>query len=272
MSNLNKLKKRIADLETDLEEAMDPIPFVAQAELVLAKMASDMPRGIGWLDAMKDQVLRNFQVLSPIGRPRNLFRAMTGSPKYIAEAGRRAKNSPIQGISSEIGVVSCYLSYSDCYKYSRRPKALARSKLFSKATRLVHDASYYCTPYHLVIPQIQIGLYNSTSGLSAYYEKTFGFKMLSAPEVELEMCAREDKTYKWDWTLPELGKIVRKSLEDQKELGYLDDVDFAMKEIFWCWLDKEERTFLWDNYPFLDVPYSDVKDQLILMLKEQDLI
>jgi hypothetical protein len=124
----------------------------------------------------------------------------------------------------------------------------------------------------LVLPQIQIGLWSSTLGTAAYYEEHFGFKMLAAPEVELELCAREDTVYKWDYTLPELGKIMRKSLEDQQAMGLCDDVDEAMRQIFWCWVDKTEREYLFENYPILGVPYADVKGQILLMLKEQNLV
>ena len=48
--------------------------------------------------------------------------------------------------------------------------------------------------------------------------------------------------------------------------------DYAMKEIFWCWVNKAEREYLFESYPLLNVPYADVKDQILLMLREQKLI
>lgn len=263
----------------DLEAAQDLDPFIEQAETILTKMEKDMPKGMKWLATMKSQVEQDFEVMSPIGRPRKLWRTATKINKSLGDAGRRAKNSPVQGIASEIGVTSGYLSYMNTYVYSKRPNVKAAlensefgSKALSRITRLVHDASYYNTPYELLIPQIQIGLWSSTSGCAEYYTEHFDFTMLAPPEVELELCAREDKTYKWDYTLPEFGRIVRKSLEDQKELGHCDDVDEAMRKIFWCWLNKEERMYLFENYPILDVPYDQIKSQLLLMLKEQKLI
>ena len=259
---------------------MDIDPFVEQAETILAKMEKDMPKGMQWLARMKAQIEKDFCVMSPIGRPRRLWRAVTKLGKSIGDAGRRAKNSPVQGIASEVGVVSGYLSYTNTYLYSKRPRVqeileecpIGGNKAFSRISRLVHDASYYSTPYELVLPQIQIGLWSSTLGTAAYYEKHFGFKMLAAPEVELELCAREDTVYKWNYEIPELGKIMRKSLEDQKAMGLCDDVDEAMRQIFWCWLDKEEREYLFENYPILGVPYAKVKGQILLMLREQKLI
>jgi hypothetical protein len=145
-------------------------------------------------------------------------------------------------------------------------------KAFSRISRLVHDASYYNTPYELVLPQIQIGLWSSTTGSAKYYDEHFGFKMLAPPEVELELCAREDKVYKWNYELPELGKIMRLTLEDQKEIGLCDDADDAMARIFWCWTNREEREYLFENYPILNVPYVDVKAQILLMLRQQNLL
>jgi hypothetical protein len=261
-------QEELSALRMELEDAQDSESFVKQAETVLDKMRKDMPKGMGWLDRMKEEISERLYVMSEIGRPRRLFRVMTGVSKSTGEAGRRAKNSPIQGISSEIGVVSCHLSYENCAHYSKR----IRTKLISKASRVVHDATYFCTPYKLVLPQIQIGLWSSTFGVSEFYKKHFDFTMLSNPEVELEMCSREDKSYKWDWSIPELAKIIRKSLEDQKGLGLLDDVQEAMEEIFWCWTDKTEREYLFNSYPFLGVPYEGVKNQVRLALKEQNLL
>lgn len=271
-----------AKLLLSLEEAQDPDPFVTQAEEILAKMEVDMANGMSWLAAVKNEVVKNRHVVSPIGRVRSLYRVVTGLNKSRAEAGRRAKNSPIQGISSEIGVVSGYLAYKNCYEYTKRESVASQLALFkeqfpgttypwiSRISRLVHDATYMSTPYPLVIPQIQIGLWSATQGAATYYEDVFEFKMLAPPEVELELCAREDKAYKWDWLIGSLFKIVQSSLEDQKTLGYLDySVAAAMKDIFWCWKNQDEREYLFENYPFLGVPLAGpVNRQILSALKE----
>lgn len=280
MSSMNpqikELEAALAQAEADLDVALDLEPFIEQAAEILAKMDVDMPNGMGWLKTMRDTVTRKAVVVSALGRPRRLFRVLTGINKSISDAGRRAKNAPIQGISSEVGVVAGYNAYISCVEYSRRAAAKAvehETNKVSKLTRLVHDATYLCTPYHLVLPQIQIGLWEATTGVAQYYEKHFEFKMLAPPEVELELCSREDKTYKWDWEIPNLGIIMRKSLQDQKDLGRLKgSVQSAMEQIFWCWVDKAEREYLFEKYPLLDVPYDDVKQQVHILLKQEHLI
>jgi hypothetical protein len=274
-----QIRRDIEQVLELLDVASELDPFIKQAETILAKMEKDMPKGMKWLARMKSQVEQTFEVMSSIGRPRKLWRAATKINKSIGDAGRRAKNSPVQGISSEIGVIAGYLSYMNTYEYSRRPNVkeiLAASEFgsasLSRITRLVHDAQYYNTPYALVLPQIQIGLWSSTTGCVEYYAKHFDFTMLAPPEVELELCAREDVTYKWNWEIPQLGVIMRKALEDQKALGHCDDVDAAMREIFWCWINQEEREHLFEEYPILNVPYEKVKGQILLMLREQKLI
>lgn len=282
------LESLIVKLGEDLEEASDPEPFVTQAQEILDKMEVDMPKGMGWLASVKESVAKNLHVAASTGRVRRLFRILTGINRAKAEAGRRAKNAPVQGISSEVGVVAGYLSYKNCYDYSLRETAKVQvtrwrekygergrltSPFISRITRLVHDATYMVTPYPLLLPQIHIGLWTSTTGIAEYYKEKFNFVMAANPEVELELCAREDVAYKWDWTLPELGKIIRKSLVDQEFLGNLvGTVDEAMREIFWCYTDKVEREYLFNTFPFLDVPYEDVKDQVRKMLLEQKLI
>ena len=287
-NRITELKKKLKALtvgedasavleELDIASMLEP--FIEQATTVLAKMEKDMPKGMQWLAKVKSQVEANFEVMSPIGRPRKLWRIVTGLSRSIGDAGRRAKNSPVQGLSSEVGVVTGYLSYTNTYEYSRRSSVqivLAASEFgktsLSRITRLVHDATYVNSPYELVLPQIQIGLWSATTGAAEYYDEHFGFKMLAPPEVELELCSREDIVYKWDYTIPALGRIMRSALEDQKALGNCDDVQEAMAKIFWCWLDKAERLYLFDNYPILNVPYDGIKAQLLLMLREQNLI
>lgn len=259
-----------------MEEAQDPEPFVQEAAEILEKMDSDMPDGMAWLASMKNTVSERMHVVGESGRVRRLFRVMTGINKSIGEAGRRAKNSPIQGVASEVGVVAGYLAYKNCYEYSRRKEVrqhLRKKQKISKITRLVHDATYMLSPYALLLPQIHIGLWSATVGVTDYYEKYLNFKMDVAPEVELELCAREDKTYKWNWEIPELGKIIRKSLEDQKELGNLSmPVQDVMEEVFWPYVNVKERECLYDHWAFLSVPYDKVKNQIEMLLEQQELL
>ena len=39
------------------------------------------------------------------------------------------------------------------------------------------------------------------------------------PEIALEVCASEDKSYKWSWEIPELLTQIYKALQDQVKLG-----------------------------------------------------
>ena len=268
-AEIKMLKKELKDLEKQYEEAQDLEPFVERAAEILDKMQSDMPEGMGWLERMKDEANTRHLVMSPIGRIRHLFRTFLGTRRIEGDAGRKAKNSPIQGMSSEVGVVAGYLAYEACENYRRERTEVT---LISKLCRLVHDATYMCTPYRLVLPQIQIGQYMATAGVANYYQKHFNFKMLSPPEIEVELCAREDQAYKWDWTIDNLFEIVHKSLVDHKDLGMLKDVDKAMKAIFQPWIDLEERNWLFDNYPLFGHNAKALGKQIDDALKKYNLI
>lgn len=243
--------------------------YTAEAQKVFDKMDKFWPNGMKWLEKVKNQVASVGQVISPSGRPRYLWRVFTGQKKVIADAGRRAKNSPVQGTASEIVVISSYLGNEHNLKYSARRKIAKRLKRYAKGfnyarlSRMVHDATYLTSPLPLIIPGMLISSWAATTGVGDYYAKHLHFQMLSYPEIEMEICAREDKSYKWDWTIPELFKIIRLALTDYAELyslggkdadGWAKWVAKAMREVFWCFHDKEELEYLWTKYPLLDVP------------------
>lgn len=236
--------------------------YTKEAQKVFDKMGQFWPKGMAWLDRVKDQVAKIGQVISPTGRPRYLWRVFTGQRKTIADAGRRAKNSPVQGLASEIVVVASHLGNEHNLRYAERKKVKKLVKQYKQGfnyyrlSRLVHDANYGLTALPLTVPSLLISSWASTTGVGEYYASKLNFTMLSNPEIEMEVCAREDKSYKWDWTIPELFKIIKLALTDYAELYGLGDkwVASAMRVSFWCFHDKEELDYLWTNYPLLDVP------------------
>jgi hypothetical protein len=192
-------------------------------------------------------------VMSPIGRRRNLYRVFAGKRSLIAAAGRRAKNSPIQGMASELGGLAAYLILRECYKYIQEHEL--PDDYMPKLARIVHDAVYVECRYEFALPFMHIMQYMSTYGVAKYVKEHLGFEMLVEPEIEMELSASEDKGYKWGWDLPGLVKAVTSSLEDQEKLGNLPKgkVAEARGLVFAPWKSKSQRKELQSKYPILGV-------------------
>lgn len=237
-----------------------------EAQEVIDKLWETFELGAKWLDDVAKSIPKLMYVVSNIGRRRNLYRVLTGAPNVISSAVRRGKNSPVQGMSSEIGTIAAYLVIREMANYPDKWR-----KGMDNLCRLVHDASYSETDYAMVIPAIHVKAYMASRGVSDYLEKHYGFKMLSEPEIELEISATEGAVnaerggveHKWDWQIPNLLRVIWESLEDQVLLGIISKTEKvkAMKLILKPWKDEEHRTYLQTNYPLLGV--EDLDDIIV---------
>jgi hypothetical protein len=188
---------------------------------------------------------------------------LTGRNGIISAAKRRAQNAPIQGISSEIGCTAGYLILDESDLYLRKHKL--PSSLFPGYCRAVHDANYFVARYAFVIPMIHITAYQATTGAVNWYERLFGMRFNVHPEVELELSAHEQNSYKWDWSMVNLAEVIVNCLFDQVEIGRLekDQLGTVLELIYSPWEDKKSRRHLQSTYPLLNVPDS-LNDQIDL--------
>ena len=166
-TNLASLKKQL-DEKIALREqlrASSASDFKKEAEEVLSQLWKTFPTLKNYLDQAANQVKRVGFVNSRAGRKRNMFRVLTEKPSYLASAERSAKNAPIQGIASEIGLKAAYLILKEFDK-TRRVLQLS-TKRFPRYTRQVHDANYAEVPYEHVIVFVWIYQYIATSVTTA---------------------------------------------------------------------------------------------------------
>lgn len=237
------------------------------AQGLIDKIFQEFKRGGQWTNKMKKLAEECYYVFSPIGRKRNLFAAMTGDRKIVGQQVRRGSNAPIQGFASEIGVKAGRIIMERYHE--ELPKICELLDIEYNAwnlrvpyNRMVHDANYYSVQYAMVIPFIHILQYSATYGVTKAYKDEFNFEFTVEPEVELETGIRDDKQYKWDWSIPNLVENITKSLNDAEEFGMLDrPKDEIIKEIFRPWANKKVRNLLQDNYPLLNV--KDLDKQIV---------
>ncbi len=267
MSNVKELqakladaKKRLAAAEAARDEEMGQ-DWVEFAQDILDKMFSDFAPLGRYLESVEKQAAKRGWVMSPIGRRRVLFRVFTGKKKFIADAGRRAKNAPIQGIASEVGVTSGILVVRAMDRYLHA-FGLQDTVPFPQYQRAVHDANYYAHAFATVIPAVHIKQYVATYGVTDWYEKTFGFRFVIEPEITLEISASDDDSDEWDWDIGKLPGVIKRALEKSVKLGRLpqEQLDAAFAECMEPWINSEKRAWLQKHYPLLGV--GDLDDQI----------
>jgi hypothetical protein len=226
------------------------------AQGIIDKMFAEFQRGHKWVLKMQEFAQEKFYVFSPIGRIRHLYAAMTKDRGIVSRQVRRGMNAPIQGFASEIAVKASRLTTTTYYRSLPKLKALLKldGKYPFMANRIVHDANYFTVPFEMVIPFLHILQYTSTYGVAKKYEEEFGLKFTVEPEIEMEWGVKDTKSYKWDWSLPELKKNMEQAVQDGIDAGfYKQSKEEILDIIFAPWRDKKTLEYLDTNYPFLNV-------------------
>lgn len=256
--------KEVKEAEKALRELMaeDRTDY---AQGLIDKIFQEFKQGGRWTNRMKKMAEEVYYVFSPLGRKRNLFAAMTGDRKIIAQQARRGCNAPIQGMASEIGVKAGRVIMENFYRdLPEFCRILGIDydpwELRIPYNRMVHDANYYSVPYALIVPFTHVVQYCATYGITKAYKDEFNFEFTVEPEIELELGVRDDVMKKWDWSIPNFVEGVTQSLTDAEEFGMLDrPKDDILKEIFRPWKNRTCRALLQSKYPLLNIKDLDTQ-------------
>lgn len=237
------------------------------AQGLIDKVFAEFKGGAKWTRKMGELVASKYYVYSPIGRMRRLYAAMTGDRGIVNQQIRRGSNAPIQGFASEIGIKAGRLIMELYYK--ELPKFCEMMGLDYDPwemrvpyNRVVHDANYFSVIYKMVIPFTHIVQYAATYGVTKVYKDEFNVEFPVEPEIEMEFGVRDDSTFKWDWSLPNIVDSIIKSVDHAQEIGVLEgDRQDVLREIFAPWRNKEMRAYLQERYPLLGV--DDLNKQIV---------
>jgi DNA polymerase I-like protein with 3'-5' exonuclease and polymerase domains len=194
---------------------------------LVAKFFSRFPVGAKWFPNIEAFARTNLFVESPLGLRRNLYAYMIPiNPKNKGLHGamdRRARNSPVQGLSSQLGMTGARLLAKNVYQ----------NGLELHINNSVHDSLENEVAYKDFFPGIKYIEYSLTDGSSKVTEKRHGWKMLSTPQIDFDFGPTLANCEGWDFDIKTLVPILRKSIEFQKtDLSYDVNVERSMKEIF----------------------------------------
>lgn len=261
-SRILQINKQLEALDVQLSDliAEDRTEY---AQGIVDKMFREFKSGARWTEKMQAMSENEYYVYAPNGRIRHLFAAMTGDRKIVGRQVRRGSNAPVQGFASEVGVKASRLIMTDYYKNLKIFKeklGITKSSLDLRVffSRMVHDANYFMVPYEMVVPFIHILQYQATYGVAKAYKEEFGINFTVEPEIEIEFSARDDLSYKWDWSLNDCTAKIKQTVKDADELGVLDGTqEQVLDMILKPWRSKSFRAMLQKNWPLLNVPDLD---------------
>jgi DNA polymerase I-like protein with 3'-5' exonuclease and polymerase domains len=238
---------------------VDSIKEILEAFFARFKKAS------GWLAWAKAYAVKHSHTFSPIWRIRNMYTQMYGLSNLVAATERRGCNAPIQGFAADIGHTAAYLYQIHIEKVVREFELDNAKVLPAGVNTFVHDAIKTDAPYDYLLVCLQVLQWCATIGAMEYYTTHWSnVKFPVEIEVEFEFAAHDEAHWKWDWhegngETFDKGKVVggglrfviRKSLEDQKEVYPDIDVDAIEKQIWAVRENKPLMKYLDKNYPIL---------------------
>lgn len=259
---------------------------------ILAQFFKRFTKASGWLEMAKKHAVDHGYMYSPIWRNRNMYTHLYGIDNLVAATERRGCNAPVQGFAADIGHTAGTLYQYHLEKVVREFELDNDKVLRAGVNTFVHDAIKTDAPYEYLLVCLQVLQWCATTGSMQYYKNHWGIKFDVEIEVEFELAAHDNAHYKWDWhegNEPTLDKgevvggglrfIIRKALEDQKEVYPHMDVDAAEKKIWAIKKNKPLWTYLNKNYPVLsdwpdathiDTASSDFKKGLGKMIREAE--
>jgi hypothetical protein len=264
---VTEINQMLEDLDLKLTTIMGE-DKTQYAQDIMDKMFAQFVNGKKWIDVMSEMAEKEYQVVSPNGRVRHLYAAMTGDRRIVSKQVRRGSNAPIQGVSSEVGAKAARMILEGYYKsLPRLKKELGITKsnwdLRVKFSRAVHDALYFMVPIEMAIPFVHICQYQATYGVARKCEQDFGFRFRVEPEIEMDVGVRGDHMETWSWKIGDLPGLFEKAMKEAAaEEGAQESYEDMMAKILEPWRNKEIRTFLQKNYPLLGVQDPRINKQI----------
>ena len=183
---------------------------------VLNKMFGRFAEGNKWLTDIEKQALKNGYVEAPTGRRRTLLGALLlpkSSENYrliIGAIKRKARNSPIQGMCSDVNLRSVRSSDND----------LAKANRDVKIANVVHDSQETFVSYEDFWYAVSLVEKSMVNKAGALWKKDCGHLNVRF-EIDMEVGSDYANMNKWDWSYNSIITGICKSLVMQKlEIGY----------------------------------------------------
>ena len=181
-----------------------------EAAILFDKFAAAFPVGWEWLQRCPEVAQQRWYIESPMNRRRRLLAyllrpagvSMWDLPpehrQAVAEADRMAKNSPIQGFSSDVGFLAATL-------FARHIEEHGRDW---KIQNVVHDSCVYQVPIAELRESLGVAERCFTADVMRVITDVWGVEWNCPLEIDFEFGLKWGELQKWDFTDPEYDRLV----------------------------------------------------------------
>jgi len=189
---------------------------VEEAEAKMRKFFSAFPKLERWLKEQIETARRYGYVETLMGRRRRLshFYA-TKQPKHAGEADRKAMNSPIQGQSSDAGVIGLNNFVDYVLEHGLERRWLIQN--------VVHDSILFQVPMEDIAKVLPVIKRCLTVGMREYIEHYWNIKIPVTLRCDFEIGLRYGDLHGWDQRQKTLGPLLVKIADDAKKLWGIED-------------------------------------------------
>jgi DNA polymerase I-like protein with 3'-5' exonuclease and polymerase domains len=216
------------------------------------KFFARFPNASKWLDKTVYDAKTTLRTTSMLGRHRNLFGYLTNNRPALGAMDRRAQNSPIQGLASDIGIIAADIyidSLLDCYK-----KLGYEPDLPVAPNAMVHDSIKGEAPIKYYLLSLHLLEYSMTTGAKKYLESK-GLFVNVGFDIEIELGASWGLKNKWDFSSKNLEECVLKALEYHNEIHGTKYGIKTANQMFRQYKEQCKQLNLHKRFPLNDKPY-----------------
>lgn len=232
------------------------------------------PKGMKWIEDIKESVARNFYVEAPTGIRRNLWafllpESLQQAEKIKGQATRQAVNSPIQGMCSKMMMTGIRVLDKAIFEIHK-----TRKDFGLYINNSVHDSLENEAKYGSFIKSLGLIEKSMTTDLRTYLMEEHGFDIVVDLEIDFELGADLRHCDGWDFSLAQLDRMVMDSIIYQRnELRHKVVVADAYREVFDAfdkdaapWMKQQKKNlgyeFNMTEVKYIKMLFKEAEDQL----------
>ena len=191
-----------------------------EAEVLQRTFVGEFDRAGNWLTEIEQTAAASGITITPMGRIRHL------ADVFLRDEGagqRRARNSPIQAISSDTTMLAAW----------RIQRHIEENDLPIKLVNVVHDAVYLELPldYELMADTIHLLNDKMVESLPEFLKEEFDIDMIVPMEIDFDIGLRLGHMLNFSGHMPDLKGIYDKCVEWNRRLEAKETwVDISMSE------------------------------------------
>ncbi|QJT71050.1 hypothetical protein GR11A_00012 [Vibrio phage vB_VcorM_GR11A] len=205
-----------------------------------------------WLEWTKAFSQEHLYTFSPLGRKRNLFGYMAEVNAMIAAMERRAQNSPIQGMASDISFNAADIFARVMFESLEKLGDWETLSVMPTGPNvMVHDSIKTEAKFKYLLLTMHLMEWSMTTGVEKYLGETFGMQLDCPLNVDFDIGAGWHNIEGWDMNPRTLREIIKGALEEHYRIHGKEDMDIEgiLNDIYAKYHDQRKELELDKNFP-----------------------